>query len=883
MKKILFSCFLSLIGFAGFSQIGYTFSAVSGAYTANGTGTTSLIGTASDEGISAQTNIGFTFAFGCTNYTTYKASANGVLFLGTTAVTGTSFNDLNGFTYRPIIAPLWEDLSTGTAGQVNYKLTGTAPNRVLTVEWLSMRWNYTTSNAPAITFQVKLYETSNRIEFVYSRLGGTITTGSGGASIGLGGVTVGDFYSLSDASTSPTASKVTETTTILTKPATGQIYRWDPIICSGTPTAGAAVANPVGSCNTTFTSTLSLSGASTACGLTYQWYQSTTSGGTYTLIASATAATSTVTVPSGGRFYKCVVSCGASSATSTPVQTSTGTMGTNVTLPYSSGAATTCGGGDNITDLNTDICGLDYYYTGEDRVYNFTPSASGQITIDLNSTGSFTGLMLYAGCPTSASAVCIKNAQSSTGDKDLCADVTAGTTYFLQIDSWASPACNPYTVTISAPVAASSSTCNMAYTPSTTTYSFQTFTGTALPTTDDVLFNTIINFGFPVCYDGAKYFGGYVASNAAFVFDAIPCYPNIDDGLIAAGGVATGYEITAPAPVYGTSIPRNAVLAPWHDIDPASTSTVAATKIQYATFGTAPNRYVVISWENIPMYSTSCEGVAAQRHSSQVKLFETTNTIEIHVKNKQVCASWNDGGAVMGLLNYDGTKYVGPVNATAHNVNAALTYTWAMTNTGYKFVTTCGQTAGTCLTLPIGFKSFYGERVKAVNHLYWETATESDLRQYAVQRSTDGINFTDIGYVTPRNNPGKYNFDDPDAEMGIINYYRIEVRENSGVVSHTDIYPLSSGSDELLSVSKLFPNPANTDFTIAFDSKQTGEGIINVYDIYGKLVKSKQMSINAGVTQRTVDVEELPVGVYYVEVLNNLNETITKQKLVIQK
>lgn len=883
MKKTLLSCLLMLIGLLVNAQlINYNFTATTGAYTANGTGTTSLISNGVDIGVSSSTPIGFTFAFGCQNYTTFQATSNGVMFLGTTAAGANDGNDLTGCSDRPIIAPLWDDLKTGTAAQggvVNCITTGTAPNRILTVEWKAMKWNYN-AGSPALSFQAKLYETSNRIDFCYSRITATNTLAPS-ASIGLGGVTSGDFYSLNGTGGSPAASKTTEATTLTTCPATNQIYRWDPVLCSGAPTAGSSVATPSTGC-ANFTSTLSLSGASTACGLTYQWYQSTTSGGTYTLIAGATAATATVNVPAT-RFYKCVISCGASSSTSTPVQATTGSFGTAVTLPYSSGATTTCGAGDNITDLNTVICGLDYYYTGEDKTYNFTPSTSGQITINLGSSGSYTGLMLYDGCPTSAAANCVVSSQSSSGSKSLCTNVTAGITYYLQVDSWATPTCNAYSVTISAPLATGSSTCNMAYTPSTTTYSFQAFTGTALPTTDDVLFNSIINFGFPVCYDGAKYFGGYVASNSAFVFDAIPCYPNIDNGLNAGPGVSTGYEITAPAPVNNTSIPRNAILAPWHDINPGSTAVVAATKIQYATFGTAPNRWVVISWENIPMYSATCEVVAAQRHSSQIKLYETTNTIEIHVKNKQVCSTWNNGGAVMGLLNYDGTKYVGPVNATAHNVNAALTYTWAMTNTGYRFVTSCGQTAGTCLTLPIGFKSFYGERVKAVNHLYWETATESDLKQYVVQRSEDGVNFTTIGFVTPRNAPGKYTYDDPDAELGIINYYRIEVRENSGVISYTDIYPLSSGSDELLSVSKLFPNPANTNFTIAFDSKQTGEGTINIYDIYGKLVKSDTQPIKAGVTQNTVDIEELPVGIYYVELVNNLNEPISKQKLVIQK
>lgn len=123
-------------------------------------------------------------------------------------------------------------------------------------------------------------------------------------------------------------------------------------------------------------------------------------------------------------------------------------------LPYSSGATTNCGGIDNITSTNAPVCGSTNYYTGEDNVYEFTPTSSGQITINLSSSGSFTGMMLYQGCPNNCfttPGTCVANEQSSTGNKSMCVTVTSGVTYYLVIDSWASPPCNPYTLTISAP------------------------------------------------------------------------------------------------------------------------------------------------------------------------------------------------------------------------------------------------------------------------------------------------------------------------------------------------------------------------------------------------------------------------------------------------
>jgi hypothetical protein len=66
------------------------------------------------------------------------------------------------------LAPFYDDMTTqggsdplGTS--IKYLLSGTAPNQILTIEWVGMAVYGNTS--PNLNFQVKLYETSGRIEF----------------------------------------------------------------------------------------------------------------------------------------------------------------------------------------------------------------------------------------------------------------------------------------------------------------------------------------------------------------------------------------------------------------------------------------------------------------------------------------------------------------------------------------------------------------------------------------------------------------------------------------------------------------------------------------------------------------------------------------------
>lgn len=137
-----------------------------------------------------------------------------------------------------------------------------------------------------------------------------------------------------------------------------------------------------------------------------------------------------------------------------------GGMGAGITnvasLPYSSGAGTTCGSGNDFTTANTTPCGSTLYLGGEDRVWVFTPAITGDVTINLTSAGSYTGLMLYNGCPFAGQGgTCVTSDVSFTGNKSITVCVTGGVTYYLLLDSWPAPTCNPYTnLTISAPVPA---------------------------------------------------------------------------------------------------------------------------------------------------------------------------------------------------------------------------------------------------------------------------------------------------------------------------------------------------------------------------------------------------------------------------------------------
>ena len=116
-------------------------------------------------------------------------------------------------------------------------------------------------------------------------------------------------------------------------------------------------------------------------------------------------------------------------------------------LPYNSGPGTTCGKDDDVDDLNAPVCGDPNYVSDEDVVWVFTPTSTGQMSIDLNApAANATGLQLFDGCPfgscNGVQAVCVAYVQDPGGSKSICVGVQAGHTYFLVLDG--DGECNAY-------------------------------------------------------------------------------------------------------------------------------------------------------------------------------------------------------------------------------------------------------------------------------------------------------------------------------------------------------------------------------------------------------------------------------------------------------
>ena len=205
--------------------------------------------------------------------------------------------------------------------------------------------------------------------------------------------------------------------------------------CSGTPAGGTALASVTSGC-TSYSTNLSLSGSTSACGITYQWYSSPDNI-TYTSIAGATSSTYTPTV-SSSTYYHCVVKCTGSglSGTSSSVFCNVGAaVNDNCASPTSLGTINTSTviAGNNSCATADQTSGQCWTYS-KNVWYSFT-SAGGTYSISVTQgTMTYPSFVLYSGsCGSLTTVDCQKNSSGSSTQSSTETCLAAGN-YLVMVD-----------------------------------------------------------------------------------------------------------------------------------------------------------------------------------------------------------------------------------------------------------------------------------------------------------------------------------------------------------------------------------------------------------------------------------------------------------------
>lgn len=174
-------------------------------------------------------------------------------------------------------------------------------------------------------------------------------------------------------------------------------------------------------------------------------------------------------------------------------------------------------------------------------------------------------------------------------------------------------------------------------------------------------------------------------------------------------------------------------------------------------------------------------------------------------------------------------------------------------------------------SLPTRLVSFSGLRQNSSNTLKWVTATEQDNKGFYVDRSTDGANFTQIGFVSSRAQGGSsnatltYSFTDNQV-AGQQQYYRLRQADFNGRETRSAIIIIQGSMPRGLNITTAAPNPVKSILNVMVSSPARQNITINVFDANGKSLRTSRTMLYEGTNTVAVSMEGLKQGVYTLRV-----------------
>ncbi|HEX4886439.1 MAG TPA: hypothetical protein VFV37_00195, partial [Luteibaculaceae bacterium] len=190
--------------------------------------------------------------------------------------------------------------------------------------------------------------------------------------------------------------------------------------------------------------------------------------------------------------------------------------------------------------------------------------------------------------------------------------------------------------------------------------------GTPIFTNQDDIFSGIINLPFNFCFYGQTYNRVVVGANGLISFNTGRA--NGDCCYFCQNPLPRNQDANCNLGISGNgNMYWNSINGAFHDLDPSVGGTIS-----YSIIGSAPCRTFVVSFNNVPHYS--CNNLTT---TQQIVLYETTNVIEIYIRQKPSCPGWEDGNACVGIQNNNGTQGIAP---PGRNTSA-----WTANNEAWRF------------------------------------------------------------------------------------------------------------------------------------------------------------------------------------------------------
>ena len=192
--------------------------------------------------------------------------------------------------------------------------------------------------------------------------------------------------------------------------------------------------------------------------------------------------------------------------------------------------------------------------------------------------------------------------------------------------------------------------------------------------------------------------------------------------------------------------------------------------------------------------------------------------------------------------------------------------------------------ANQVITLPVTLLNFKGSLQNNATLLNWETVNEHNTASFIVERSIDGINFSDIGTVAARGNTTtqvQYGYTDNDVTQlsSQIVFYRLRMVDIDANYKYSNVITISLG--DIAGNVSVSPNPMDNEMRVMMQATAEGAAQWKLIDNTGRIVLQNTIVLRKGSNSMTISVNGLPKGLYYFSISGaGIDQKIKVQKLL---
>ncbi len=244
------------------------------------------------------------------------------------------------------------------------------------------------------------------------------------------------------------------------------------------------------------------------------------------------------------------------------------------------------------------------------------------------------------------------------------------------------------------------------------------------------------------------------------------------------------------------------------------------------------------------------------------------NAVIFDPSNSQTIIVGNDLGVYVARRVTNGATQ--PV-WTPYNegfIDATLIVDLAVTNTGMLRVGTHGKGLWERnmppITLPVTIVNWSGSCTSG-NKLEWLASQETEMKQYEIESSEDGIHFSHLKTIKARNNSTGtevYQYTDPPKSTNKKLFYRLKIVHTNNSYYYSEIIALNCNNNPNRGI-QITPNPSDGYFRIQMPvNTETFTADIRVVNSNGQLIYSTRKQVSTGNNQIAIDLRFTAPGVY---------------------